>query len=200
MLRRGTAAPWQRLYNEPMKRWLRAGVLSAVLAAGITPALALDPIAMFLIGVARDMVITYGNNPRQLAEEPMPDLKLVYPGTTVEPETLRRLIDDSFTYLSEGQRREIFDMLHAALIDPKNAAVRGAMIEYFAQRALTIRAAQRQLEQISWREKERLAVEFKAAFDALPPEERKQLAEVVRRGLLPVPRDLGELLAATVSQ
>jgi hypothetical protein len=183
-----------------MSRSLRRWTLAGVLAAAAMPVAAVDPVAMFLIGIARDMVINYATSPRERPVEPMPDLKLVYPGTTVEPDTLRRLIDDSFGYLSDGQRREIFDQLHAALMDPKNAAVRGAMIEYFAQRALTIRAAQRHLEQISWREKERLAGEFKAAYDALPPEEQKQLAEVVRRGLLPVPRDLGELLAEKVSR
>jgi hypothetical protein len=183
-----------------MRQWLFRVVLAGTLAAAALPARALDPVAMFLIGIARDMVINYATGSREGPVEPMPDLKLVYPGTTVEPDTLRRLIDDSFGYLSDGQRREIFDRLHAALMDPKNAAVRGAMIEYFAERALTIRAAQRHLEQISWREKERLAGEFKVAFDALPQEERAQLAEVVRRGLLPVPRDLGELLAEKVAK
>lgn len=189
------------LYNGFMKRWLRSAALASLLAVAAMPALAIDPMAMFLLGIARDMVISYANRgPLPPEEQPMPDLKLVYPGTTVEPETLRRLIDDSFMYLSDGQRREIFEQLHTALMDPKNAAVRGPMIDYFAQRALTIRAAQRHLGQLSWREKERLAVEFKAGYDSLPPEEQKQLAEVVRRGLLPVPQDLGELLAAAVRQ
>jgi hypothetical protein len=85
-------------------------------------------------------------------------------------------------------------------MDPKNAAVRAPMIEYVVERTLIIRAAQRKLSQISWTEKERIAKEFKAGFDSLPPDEQKQLAEVVRRGLLPVPSDLGELLAAAVNR
>jgi hypothetical protein len=175
-------------------------VFFSLLAASAVPALAVDPFAMFLIGIARDMVITYANRPPLPSEEVLPDLALVYPGTTVEPDTLRRLIDDSFMYLSDGQRREIFDMLHAALMDPKNAAVRAPMIEYFARRALTIRAAQLHLAKLSWPEKERLALEFKTAYDALPLEEKAQLGEVMRRGLLPVPSDLGELLAAAIRQ
>jgi hypothetical protein len=171
-----------------------------LLALGTLPARAVDPFAMFLIGIARDMIINYANSPREKPEEPLPDLKLVYPGTTVEPEHLRKLIDDSFMYLSDGQRREIFEQLHAALMDPKNAAVRGPMIEYFARRALTIRAAQLHLAKLSWPEKERLAAEFKVAYAELPAEEQKQLGDVVRRGLLPVPSDLGELLAAAVGQ
>jgi hypothetical protein len=183
-----------------MNRWIRRVVLFGLLGTSALPALAVDPFAMFLIGIARDMVINYANRPPLQAEEQMPDLSLVYPGTTVEPEYLRKLIDDSFMYLSEGQRREIFDMLHGALMDPKNAAVRAPMIEYFARRALTIRAAQLHLAKLSWPEKERLAAEFKTAYAELPPDERAQLGEVVRRGLLPVPSDLGELLAAAVRQ
>jgi hypothetical protein len=183
-----------------MNRWVRRGVFFSLLATSATPALALDPIAMFLIGIARDMVINYANRPPLKDEEQMPDLSLVYPGTTVEPDYLRKLIEDSFIYLSEGQRREIFDTLHAALLDPKNAAVRGPMIEYFARRALTIRAAQLQLAKLSWPEKQQLAAEFKIAYAELPADEKAQLGEVVRRGLLPVPSDLGELLATAVRQ
>jgi len=183
-----------------MNRWFRRGVFFSLLATSALPALAVDPFAMFLIGIARDMVINYANRPPLGPEEVLPDLKLVYPGTTVEPDHLRKLIDDSFMYLSDGQRREIFDMLHAALMDPKNAAVRGPMIEYFARRALTIRAAQLHLAKLSWPEKERLAAEFKTAYAELPADEKVQLGEVVRRGLLPVPSDLGELLAAAVRQ
>lgn len=183
-----------------MSGWLRRTVVFLLLALGTLPARAVDPLAMFLIGIARDMIINYANSPRQRPEEPMPDLKLVYPGTTVEPEVLRRLIDDSFTYLSESQRGEIFDRLHAALMDPKNAAVRGPMIEYFAERALLIRAAQRKLAGLSGPEKQRIAKEFRTAYDALPPEDQKQLGEVVRLGLLPVPYDLGELLAAEIAR
>jgi len=153
---------------------------------------------MFLIGVARDMLIDHAMSSRRASAPalPMPDLSRVYPGTTVEPDHLRRLIDDSFLYLADGQRREIFDTLHAALIDPKNAAVRGAMIQYFAEKALTVRAAQLKLAQLSWRDKQRMAEEFKAELAALPAEDQTQLGELLRSGLLPVPSDLNQLLRA----
>src|SRR3970282_2484459 len=109
-------------------------------------------------------------------------MSLVYPGSPVEPEHLRRLIDDSFLYLSDAQRREIFDSLHAALSDPKNAAVRGAMIEYFATKALTVRAAQTRLAQMSWREKELLAGEFKKEIASLSAADQAELGELLPRG------------------
>jgi hypothetical protein len=121
----------------------------------------------------------------------------VYPGTSIEPEYIRRLINDSFLYLEDRQREEIFDTLNAALVNPKNAAVRGVMIEYFADKALVVRAAQLKLAQMPWSEKERMAAEFKAELAALAPEDRAQIGELLRKRLLPIPSDLNQLLLAT---
>ncbi len=179
-----------------MGRFLRKGVLFILLFAGVAAPAAADPLLMLLIGIARDMVIEHANAPRRKAEPEqfLPDQTKVYPGTAVEPEHLRRLIDDSFLYLGDGQRKEIFDALHAALLDPRNAAVRGTMIEYFAEKALTLRAAQLKLAQIPWREKQRMAEEFKSEVAALPEEDQVQLGKLLRDGLLPVPSDLNQLL------
>jgi len=177
---------------------LRRGVLFTVLMAGLVAPASADPILMFLIGIAREMVIKHGNTPEseRMPEALVPDWSLVYPGTSVEPEHLRRLIDDSFLYLADGQRREIFDSLHAALMNPKNAAVRGAMIQYFAEKAHTIRAAQIQLSRMPWRDKQRMAEEFKAELATLSPEDQEQLGKLLKSGLLPVPGDLNQLLLA----
>ena len=181
-----------------MGRSLRKGVVFALLFAGLVAPASADPILLLLLGIARDMVISHANDPTRLVPppQPMPDFARVYPGTSVEPEVLRRLIDDSFLYLSDGQRQEIFDQLNAALLNPKNAAVRGAMIEYFAERALTVRAAQLQLAKMPYSEKQRMAEEFKVEIAAMPAEERDQLGKVLRSGLLPVPSDLNQLLLA----
>jgi hypothetical protein len=174
-------------------------VLFTLLFAGVVTPAAADPILMFLLGVARDMVLNHAQNrdnyPR-VPEQPMPDFTRVYPGTSVEPDVLRRLIDDSFLYLSSEQRREIFDSLNAALLNPKNAAVRGTMIEYFAEKALLIRGAQLQLAKMPYSEKQRMAVEFKAEIASLNQEDREQLGQLLRSGLLPVPSDLNQLLLA----
>ncbi len=183
-----------------MGRFLRKGVLFTLLFAGLVAPAAADPILMFLIGIAREMVISHGTAPagsRTPEALPAPDMSRVYPGTSVEPDVLRRLINDSFLYLSDGQRREIFDSLHAALMNPRNAAVRGAMIEYFAEKALTVRAAQMQLAKMSWRDKQRMASEFKAELAALSMEDQEQVGKLLRSGLLPVPGDLNQLLLAT---
>jgi hypothetical protein len=181
-----------------MGRLLRRGVLFALLFAGVVTPAAADPVLMFLIGIARDMVANRASGPQAAAapEPEAPDVGRVYPGTSVEPDHLRRLIDDSFLYLSSSQRAEIFDSLNAALLNPKNAAVRGAMIQYFAEKALTIRAAQLKLAEMPYREKQRMAEEFKTEVAALPAEDVAQLGDLLRSGLLPVPSDLNQLLLA----
>ena len=70
------------------------------------------------------------------------------------------------------------------------------MIEYFADKALTIRAAQLQLAKLSWPEKERLASEFKSEVVTLSAEDQAQLGQLLRSGMLPVPSDLNQLLLA----
>jgi len=176
---------------------LRKGVLFTLLFAGVVAPASADPILMLLISAAREMVQAHAARTHSApAPAVTPDTARDYPGTGVEPEHLRRLIDDSFIYLSESQRKEIFDSLHEALMDPKNAAVRGTMIQYFAEKALTVRAAQLQLAQLSQRDKERLAVEFKKEISGLSDEDQTQLGELLRSGLLPVPSDLNQLLLA----
>lgn len=156
---------------------------------------------MLLIGMAREMMVSKAIDALTVPEPAVqPDVAYVYPGTTVRPDHLRRLIGDSFMYLSERQRGEVFDTLHAELLKPKNAAVRGAMIEYFAEKALTVRAAQLSLARLSWREKELLAEDFRKEVAALPEREQAELGEVLRQGLLPVPGDLGQLLRAALER
>ena len=184
-----------------MGRLLRRGVLFTLLFAGLVAPAAADPIIMLLMSIARNMVSKHAEKPdsEKLLESQTFTFNMakVYPGTLVEPDQIRRLIDDSFLYLGDRQRQEIFDSLNAELLNPRNAAVRGAMIEYFTDRALVVRAAQLQLAKMPWSEKERMAQEFKAELAALPPEERAQIGELLRTRMLPVPSDLNQLLLAT---
>lgn len=169
--------------------------LFIVLIAAAVPARA-DPMLMFLLGLARNMIeSSLASRPAAAPRLGTADAPKTYPGTVVQPEHLRRLIDDCFTHLSGKQRGEVFETLHAELLKPKNAAVRGEMIQYFAQTALQVRAAQFRLAQLSAAEKELLAEEFGRTIGDLPSDERAQLKKVLELRLLPVPPDLGELLA-----
>lgn len=182
-----------------MGRLLRGGVLFTLLFAGLVAPAAADPILMLLMSIARQMVTSHAQKPdsEKRLEVDILNVDKFYPGTMVEPDQIRRLIDDSFLYLGDRQRQEIFDSFNAELLKPKNAAVRAAMIEYFIDRALILRAAQLRLSQMSWSEKERMASEFKAELAALSTEDRAQIGDLLRNRMLPVPGDLNQLLLAT---
>jgi hypothetical protein len=179
---------------------IQKALVLALLLGLAAPAAAADPILMLLLGVAREMIFNTVRE-RVMAPpdaEPLP-AATAYPGTVVEPAQVRRLIDEGFGYLSSGQREEIYESLHATLMDPKNAAVRGSMIEYFAERAAVMREAQERLANLSQPEKSRLAAEFGKQVAELPAEEAAQLAELLRRQVLPVPRDLNDMLLAELA-
>lgn len=182
-----------------MGRHVRRGIFFALLAAFAAPAPAADPLLMLLLGAAREMITASIRS--HLAEPAAPDpapSASAYRGTPVEPEHVRRLIDEGFGYLSEAQRQEIFDSLHAALSDPRNAAVRAPMIEYFAQKAIAVREAQARLSRLSQSEKELLAADFRKSVASLPDDEQLQVVGLLRKRLLPVPEDLNELLLAAL--
>ena len=147
---------------------------------------------MFLFSIAQEIA----SKPRPAAPPAPVERPDVYPGTTVPVEVLRRLIDDSFIYLSPNQRAEIFDALHAELMKPVNFAIRASTIEYFATRALQVRSAQLRLAKLSQQQKESLAAEFREELKSFPDEEQETLRTVVEKGLLPVPADLNQLLLA----
>jgi hypothetical protein len=161
------------------------------------PAHAADPILMLLLSLGRDLIEARVN----AGVRPPPEEIVwpeTYPGTTVTPGLIRRLIDDCFEYLSSDQRDELFAQLNTVLLDPKNAQVRAALIEHFASRAVSVRQAQIYLSRLSSREKQALVSQFKDEVSLLPDDERKRFVEVVRNGMLPVPPDLNRMFLAAL--
>jgi hypothetical protein len=185
-----------------MRSVLRQAFLFSLAVAGALPlrAQAADPLLMFLLGVAREMVISHATREPSRERSPAFVPAEVYPGTMVAPAQLRRLIDECFSYLSEAQRQEIFSALHAGILDPRNAAIRASMIEYFAERALAVRAVRERLAQLSPQEKERVAAEFRAALASMSAEDQDRFEDALRQGLLPVPDDLGQMLLAALER
>jgi len=179
-----------------------AGVLGRSLFFAVFIALALparaEPLLMFLLGAAKEVVSAA--EPAAPAPAPAAEMPAVYPGTTVEPAILKRLIDDSFLYLSAEQRAEVFQALHAELMKPANFAVRGPMIEEFAHRALQVREAQLRLARLSQTEKQALIAQFRREVKSMPDEERAPLRQALEHRLLPVPADLNQLLLAQLDQ
>ena len=167
--------------------------------AYVRPAFAIDPMIMFLLNVARDAIEARENAKRaEPAPEPQIEWPETYPGTTVTPGLVKRLIDDCFDYLSARQRSELFGQLNLVLLDPKNALMRAALIEHFASRAVSVRQARIYLSRLSSLDKEALAVRFKDELATLSEDERARFIDVVRSGMLPVPPDLNQLFLAVL--
>jgi hypothetical protein len=172
----------------------------ALAFAPARPAHAVDPILMLLINLGRDMIEAREKARVRPAPEPEPQIAWpeTYPGTTVTPGLVKRLIDDCFEYLSSGQRDELFAQLNVVLLDPKNALMRAALIEHFASRAVSVRQARIYLSRLSPRDKEALVLQFKDEVATLSGDERKRFVDVVRNGMLPVPQDLNQLFLAAL--
>jgi hypothetical protein len=183
-----------------MRRALRNAVLSCLVFGTLCamPARAFDPVTMILFGIAREIMYEAFENslkPRAPSQEPLPQ---VYPGTMVEPRKLREQIDESFFYLSERRRAEIFQAFHEELIKPKNALVRASMIQYFSERAYAVRSAIDRLSKLTEPEMRAVTAQFATQVLEMKPEDRKQLRKVLDEGLLPVPPDLNRMLVAAV--
>ena len=170
-------------------------------SACVRPAYAVDPVLMFLFNVARD-AIEARENQRQAAPAPEPQVEWpeTYPGTTVTPGLVKRLIDDCFDYLSASQRSELFRQLNTVLLDPKNALMRAPLIEHFAARAVSVRQARIYLSRLSAHDKEALALQFREELGTLSEEDRARFIDVVRSGLLPVPQDLNQMFLEVLGQ
>jgi hypothetical protein len=182
---------------------LRRGLLCAFIALGVlcaSPARAFDPMLMFLFGMAREIMYDAFVNSRTPRPENAEPLPAVYPGTMVEPAKLRELIDQSFIYLSERRREELFQALHDEIIKPKNAAVRASMIAYFAEHAVAVRTVMERLSKLNDNEMRELSAHFAAQARALPVDEREQLRKVLEEGLLPVPPDLNQRLVVAIAE
>lgn len=167
--------------------------------AYVRPAYAVDPVLMFLFNVARD-AIEAREKARQAAPaaEPRIEWPETYPGTTVTPGLVKRLIDDCFDYLSASQRSELFHQLNTLLLDPKNALMRAPLIEHFAARAVSVRQARIYLSRLSSSDKEALALQFRDELGTLSEDDRARFIDVVRSGLLPVPHDLNQMFLAVL--
>ncbi len=180
---------------------LRRALLLAVIALGLLgpgSARALDPMMMFLFGMAREIMYEAFLNSRKPPSESPAPLPQVYPGTMVEPRKLRELIDESFFYLSERRRTEIFQALHDEIIKPQNAAVRASMIAYFAEHAVAVRQVMDRLSKLTETERRQLSEQFVAQARGLPEPEREQLRKLLDEGLLPVPPDLNQRLVVAM--
>ena len=160
------------------------------------PAYAFDPLTMFLLGFARNLV-TSAIESHQSKPQPRvvtaPPAQQKAPGS-FEPADLRTLVDESFAHLSSAQREELLASLDKALSDPANAAHRGVILSQFVTVARQIQFTHTQLNRLSAEEKRVLAERFASNFRSLTPDQQQSLQQQLAQRALPLPADLNDMM------
>jgi hypothetical protein len=164
-----------------------------------------DPVLLLLLRMLRDQAISSSLEAgvTSLRQPPSPQSPAygfalsTPPGPRgTEESRVRALIDDSFLHLSGVQRDAVFAGMQKILNDPQYAQIRAQLVAEFTLKARAVREGYRNLDRLTHTEKRALAIQAKEEFRHLPAEQRHQLLEALQAGVLPVPRDLSEIMLA----
>ncbi|MBI2292721.1 MAG: hypothetical protein HYU73_20850 [Betaproteobacteria bacterium] len=109
---------------------------------------------------------------------------------------LRKLIDESLLHLSAVQRDAVFAGMQKVLRDPQYAQHSSQILAEFTSTALALREGYLQLDRLSYSQKKALVLQARKEFQRLSAGERQHLLEVLQAGMLPVPRDISEIMLA----
>lgn len=178
---------------------IRRRLICLLLALWPSVAFAADPLTLFLLRMLRDQIISAGMEAAiEDAQRSERQSALVIPPAPwdLDDRKLRTLIDEGFVHLSSAQREEVFASVKRILSDPKNAAMRPYIVHELAIKASAVRQAHEQLANLSQAQKRTVAAEARAEYEKLPPEERQQMLQVLQSGMVPLPRDLNEMILA----
>jgi hypothetical protein len=164
-------------------------------------AAAADPLTLILLRMLRDQVIS---SSIQSAVEgassgaPKKTEPIIIPQAPYDlgDEKLRALINEGFVHLTAAQREEVFTSVKRALADPQHAAARPVIIQELALKASAVRQAHEHLNNLSYGDKKNIAVQAREEYVKLPEEERLQMIQVLQSGVVPIPRDLNDMILA----
>ena len=187
-------------------RWV--GCLLGAMVLCTSPARAADPLLMFLIGWAKNIIESQieENAKKQRAAVPAATVVPIVtapvappaPGPVSESD-LRGLVDEGFAYLTPAQRAELLAGVEKALSDPANSAYREEILSQFANVARQAGYTHRQLDRLSNDQKRHLARQFAVNFKALTPDQQQDLLQQLRQRALPLPSDLNEMMLTALA-
>jgi hypothetical protein len=186
---------------------LRRAVLIMTIGLVALPARAADPVLMFFLGFAKNLIESSieanakQRKPAAILSAPAPLARELpaKPAASMTPEDIRTLVDDSFAYLDWQQRGELLAGLEKALADPANASQRDLMLEQFVGVARQVGFTHRQLQGLSGGEKHALARLFAANYQTLPGDQQQELLQQLRQRALPLPSDLNEMMLTALA-
>ena len=183
---------------------VRVGLLCVALFVA-SPSFGIEPLTLTLLRMLRDHTITSALDAGtdSLREQPKPPLvtwkALPALPTGTEEAELKALIDESFAYLAAHQRAAVYEGVMRIVSDPQYATSKPQIIAEFRIKATTVRETYRTLDRLSRAEKLALVSQARDQYCKLPGEQQQELLAAVRSGMLPIPRDLNELIIAEFS-
>jgi len=176
--------------------------LACVLLVAWPGVAAAEPLSAILIELLRQQIASaVGSSIGEAFEKSQNEKKpkaLVLPRAQydLDDTQIQALIDEGFVHLTPAQRREVFASVKATLADPKNAHLRPVIVQELALKAAAVRTAHEQLDNLSAAQKQTIAVQAGAQFEKMPPQDRQQMMQVLQTGVVPIPRDLNEMILA----
>jgi hypothetical protein len=185
-----------------VKARLSSLALMLALACHASPARAADPLLMFMLGFAKNLIESAieANAAKPAAPIALPPLAPPPKAPArMDESDLQALVDESFGYLTAGQRKELLTGLDKALSDPANAAYRDAIVAQFVSVARQVSFAHRQLARLSAEDKQALAQRFAANYRSLAPEHQQVLSQQLRARALPLPTDLNDMMLSALA-
>jgi hypothetical protein len=187
----------------------RSAVVASLLlfALHAAPARAADPLLMFLLGFAKNLIESAIENnaarqPIPAAPAPLPPAVPAVPQKApaqLDANDLRKLVDESFAYLDRSQRDQLLTGLEQALENPANAAYRAAILNQFVGVAQQVGFIHRQLNRLSAEDKRQLAERFAENYRALAPDQQQALSRQLQARALPLPSDLTDMMLGALA-
>ena len=192
--------------SHPISVRLCGLALAAALASPAPAAHGADPLLMFMLGFAKNLIESAieenraQQKPATVLAAPAPaPPAITKPPAEMDASDLRALVDDSFGYLGTAQRNELLAGLEQALSDPANGPYREQILTQFVNVARQVRFAHHQLDRLSDENKRALADRFAANYRTLPPEQQQALRQQLRARALPLPSDLNEMMLSALA-
>lgn len=180
---------------------MRRTLVCLLLAFWPTIAFAAEPLTLLILHLLRQQLANAIEQAIEQSQREKERQRFVIPPAPydLDDARLRALIDEGFVHLDRAQRDEVFASLKKILSDPANAAIKPMLVQELAVKASAVRQAHEQFSRLSLPEKRALVAEARSEYEKLPPEERVQMLQVLRSGVVPLPRDLSEMMLAEFS-
>jgi hypothetical protein len=177
---------------------IRRSLLCALLALWPSVVHAAEPLTLILLHIIRQQIANAVENAIEQAQKERERPVVVIPRGPheIDDQKLRALIDEGFVHLTRAQRDEVFASAKRILAGTENTAQRAALVQELAIKASAVRQAHEHLSALSSAEKRALAIEARGEYEKLPVEERQQMIQVLQAGIVPLPRDLNEMILA----